>query len=136
VRVWREGEATYVRGLEQADAMRSQGLPATVSAREFRGILMQQEGGISALITRRGGRTVSFNFMTRASAMENNYWSGYVVRTVPEAAGSDRAVRMVYEHVGNTFREGLAARRTAGYTSAEDLLPFHQRLLKLEEPFH
>ena len=68
--------------------------------------------------------------------MENNYWLGYAARTVPEVPGSDRVVRMVYEHVGADYRAARAAARSIGYKSEEDLLPFHRRLLKPDKPFY
>lgn len=136
VRVWRESTATYVRGFETQDALRAVGLPVSRAAREFRGYVMQEEEGITAIIKRKGAKTTSFNYLARVPAMENNYWLGYAARTVPEVPGSDRVVRMVYEHVGTDYRAARAAARSIGYKTEEDLLPFHRRLLKPDKPFY
>jgi transcriptional regulator with XRE-family HTH domain len=135
VRVWRNGAATCLRGLEAREAMVSQGIRPTREAREFRGIVMQQEEGVSALISRKGSKTASFNFMTRAPSMDNNFWSGYVTRTVPETPGAQRVLRMVYEYVGTDFASARAAARQCGYCSEAELMPFHKRLLKTDQPF-
>lgn len=136
VRVWRgENGATYVRGYETRDALKAQGLPVSREMREFRGFVMLEEDGVAAIIKRRGAKTGSFNYLNRVPAMENNYWLGYVSRTVPEVPGADRIVRMVYEHVGTGLGNAKAAAKTTGYRDLEDLLPFHQRLLKPDQPF-
>lgn len=135
VRVRRSNGAALIKGLEARAAMLAQGLPPTRDAREFRGVVMQQEEGILALVSRKGGRTASFNFLARAASMDNNYWAGYVARTVPEASGSERVVRMVYEYLGTEFGVAKAAARTTGYHSQDTLLPFHKRLLKPEAAF-
>jgi len=133
--VFRRDESTFVRGFEARAAMQSQGLPMTREAREFRGIVMRQEDGVGALISRRNSMTASFNFLSRVTSFENNFWVGYVARTVRETAGSDRVVRMVYEHLGNDFGQAKTASKSGGYCAVEDLLPFHQRLLQPDEAF-
>lgn len=133
--VFRSGSSTFIRGYEARAAVHAQGLPDTSTAREFRGLVMRQDDGVAAIISRRGGHTASFNFFTRVTSFENNYWVGYVARTVPEVADHDRVVRLVYEHLGGTG-EALRAARRAGYCDLEDLLPFHQRLLQHTSPFH
>jgi len=135
VRVFRENNATYIRGYEARAAMASQGLPINRDAREFRGLVMRQEEGVSAMIARRGATTASFNFLSRVTSFENNYWVGYVARTVREAAGTQRVVRMVYEHLGNDFGRAKMALRSSGYCTADDLLPYHRRLLQLDDLF-
>ncbi len=136
VRVWREGQATYVRGLEARAAMLAQGLPLTREAREFKGLVMQQEEGIAALVSRLGGMTVSFTYLNRVTSFENNYWVGYVARTMREAPDAERVVRVVYEHLGKNFGSAKAAAKSAGYCTADKLLPFHQRLLQTDRPFN
>lgn len=135
VRVKRKAGVTLIKGLEARDAMLAQGLSPSREAREFRGIVMQQEEGILALVSRKGGRTASFNFLNRAVSLDNNYWTGYVARTVPEAPGAERVVRMVYEHLGTSFGAAKLAAKSVGYQTLEDLLPFHRRLLKVDEAF-
>lgn len=133
--VFRKDRATYIRGFEASAAMLSQGLPMTSSAREFRGLVLRQEEGIAALISRRGTLTGSFNFLSRVSSFENNFWVGYVTRTTSETPSSERAVRMVYEHLGHRIGPAKAAGKASGYCDFEDLLPFHQRLLQADQPF-
>ncbi len=133
--VFRRDEGTFIRGFEARAAMHSQGLPMTRDAREFRGLVMRQEDGVGALISRRGTMTGSYNFLNRVTSFENNYWVGYVARTMRETAGTERVVRMVYEHLGHDFGLAKAASRSGGYCAVEDLLPFHQRLLQPDEAF-
>ncbi|MEX0370646.1 MAG: helix-turn-helix domain-containing protein, partial [Tateyamaria sp.] len=130
VRVFRDGEAVVVRGFEARAALVAQGLPLNRDAREFRGLVMRQEDGISALISRREAHTASFNFLSRVTSFENNFWVGYVARTVRETSGSDRVVRMVYEYLGTDFGRAKAAGKDSGYCTAEALLPYHRQLLK------
>ena len=79
VLVWRgENGATYVRGYESKEALKSQGLQVNRQTREFRGFVMQEEDGVAAVIKRKGSKTGSFNYLNRVPAMENNYWLGYV----------------------------------------------------------
>lgn len=136
VRVWRDNGATVIRGYETRDALRATGFPVTRDTREWRGFVMLEEEGISAVIKRRGGKTASFNYFNRVPSMENNYWLGYAARTVPEVPGSDRVTRMVYEHVGTSYRQAKSAAKTTGYRNLDELLPFHQRLLKPDQPFY
>lgn len=109
VRVFREGPATFIRGYEARAAMASQGLGMGREAREFRGLVLRQEDGIGALISRKDTMTASFNFLSRVTSFENNYWVGYVTRTVRESPESDRVVRMVYEHLGTGIGKAKAA---------------------------
>lgn len=130
VRVFRDNDTTFVRGYEARAAMEAQGLAPTREAREFRGLIFRQEDGVAAMISRRGSHTASFNFLSRVTSFENNYWVGYVARTVRETPDGERVVRMVYEHLGTSISAAKAAGRAGGYCAAEDLLPFHQRLLQ------
>lgn len=133
--VFRKDNATFIRGFEARAAMQSQGLPSGRNAREFRGLVLRQEEGVGALISRRSLMTGSFNFLNRVSSFENNFWVGYVTRTVRETTENERVVRMVYEYLGHGLGPAKAAGKAAGYCAFEDLLPFHQRLLKAEQPF-
>lgn len=135
VRVSRSGRTTMINGFEAKEALRAQGLPTHRSAREFRGLVMLQESGIAALISRNGGMTASFNYLSPEASFQNNFWTGYVVRTMRETLDSDRAVRMVYEYLGTGWGSARKAARGAGYTKFEDLLPYHQRLLRDGQPF-
>lgn len=135
VYIFRDGSTTYLRGFEARAAVGDQGLPNTPAAREFRGIVFQQEDGVSALVSRRGARTASFNYLSRVTSFENNYWVGYTSRTMRESPETSRAERVVYEYVGASFRDGLRAARSQGYCTLDQLLPFHQRLLQPDVPF-
>jgi transcriptional regulator with XRE-family HTH domain len=133
--VFRQEGFTYVRGYEDTEAMRQQGLPTDPRTREFRGYFTRQEDGIASMMARRNTMTCSFNFLARVASFENNYWVGYVTRTVRETASGSRASRLVYEHLGNRRHEIFAAARGRGFYQEDDLPPFHRRLLQAAEPF-
>jgi hypothetical protein len=135
VYVFRDEEHTYVRGYEAKDAMLQQGLTADIRAREFRGYVTRQEEGVALVISRRNSMTCSFNYLARVASFENNYWVGYVTRTVRESASGSRAVRMVYEHLGQEKTDIYKVARESGFVAEENLMPFHRRLLQTEEPF-
>lgn len=135
VYVHREGSHTFARGYEPKLAMAMQGIPASPSAREYRGFVMRVEDGVSILVSRRGGLTASMNFLHRVTSFENNFWVGYVARTVRENSSSTRMTRMVYEHLPGDFTHAMKAARCAGFCKFEDLVPFHQRLLQPQDPF-
>lgn len=132
--VFRSGGVTYIKGFEAKEAMRSQGLSTSPSAREFRGYVSTHEDGVAFVIARRKAMTYSFNYLARVASLENNFWSGYVARTVREGSG-ERVTRMVYEHLGRNRTEVLKTARNAGLVTEEDLLPFHLRLLTPSQPF-
>lgn len=133
--VFRQGDGTYIRGYEKLEAMRQQNLPDDAQSREFRGYIARQEEGIIAVMSRRAAMTGSFNYLNRVASFENNFWVGYVTRTVAESPASHRVERMVYEHLGKSIPRAIAAARAAGYCTADGLLPFHARLLQPEVPF-
>lgn len=135
VRVFRHAGHVYVRGYEAREAMRQQGLPTDSRAREFRGYIIRQEDGIALVISRRKAMTSSFNYLARVASFENNFWVGYVTRTVRESTSGTRVTRMVYEHLGNRLSDVLAAARGTGFKMEDDLLPFHRRLLQTQDPF-
>ncbi|WP_137702005.1 helix-turn-helix domain-containing protein [Marimonas lutisalis] len=135
VRVFRQDGYAFIRGYEPKEAMRQQGLPTTASSREFRGVLMHQEQGVAALIARHGALTCSFNFLSRVTSYENNFWEGYATRTVRESLSGRRAARMVYEHIQGNTKAIFETARQAGFVSRDQLSPFHARLLQLDMPF-
>ncbi|MDQ7069641.1 MAG: helix-turn-helix transcriptional regulator [Rhodobacterales bacterium] len=126
---------TFVRGYEAKESMRQQGLATDANTREFRGMFLAQEEGIAALIARHGAMTCSFNFLSRVASIQNNFWEGYVTRTVRESLSGNRAARMVYEHIENDRGAVFAAARSAGLCREDQLAPFHRRLLRIGEPF-
>lgn len=133
--IFREGEVTFLRGFEAREAMRAQGLPDDAHSREFRGYVAQQEDGVTMVVSRRHSLTSSFNFLSRVTSFENNYWVGYVARPMRETAHGTRVARMVYEYLGRDGRKVMPAARTTGFKTEKDLLPFHLRLLQVNDPF-
>ena len=135
VHIHRDGANTFLRGFEAKAAMRIQHLPTDAAAREFRGIVMRQEDGISIIASRNNAMTSSFNYLTRTASFENNFWIGYVTRTVPDSAGGLRATRLVYEFLGKKLSPALAAARKTGFCSETELPAFHRRHLQPEKEF-
>ncbi|THH39222.1 XRE family transcriptional regulator [Aliishimia ponticola] len=136
VRVWRNSqEQCFVRGFEAREAIRQQDLPMTPEYREFRGHILRLEAGIGFVIARRQAQSASYNFLAPVPSFENNFFAGYVSRTVPESVDSERIVRMVYEHLGTTFRRALEAGRGTGLVTEEQIPNFTRRLLKPQTPF-
>ena len=135
VYVFRDAGVTYIKGFEAKEAMQSQGLAATPGVREFRGYISGHEDGVAFVIARRNAMTYSFNYLARVASLENNYWAGYVARTVRENETGERVTRMVYEHLGRDTRQVLNAARNAGFADGAELLPFHRRLLQVSQPF-
>lgn len=135
VYVKRDGPNTLIRGYETKQALASQGLPPTHSAREFRGLLLQQEEGVAAFISRQDSKTCSFTYLHRVASFDNNFWVGYVTRTVRETPTGERAVRIVYEHLGHNYPAAIKIARESGYCDADTLSPFDLRLLQPNEPF-
>ncbi len=135
IQVRRDDGKTYLRGYEPRIALAMQGIPADPSAREYRGLVMRLEDGVAATVMRRHGMTASFNYLSRVNSFENNYWVGYVARTVRETSSAPRMTRLVYEHLGHNRSRIMQAAREGGFCSLEELLPFHQRLLQPNDIF-
>lgn len=136
VRVWRSGEGhCFIRGFEARAAMHQQSLPATAGMREFRGLVLGLDNGVGFLVSRRQAITASFNFLHPVASFENNFWSGYVARTLPESLESTRATRMVFEHLGTGLPRALAAARSAGLVLPDAVPDFHMHLLQDQTPF-
>lgn len=133
--VFRRDGFTFLRGYEPREALRQQGQPLTSRNREYRGIVLRQEDGVSILIARRGGKTGSYNFLAPVASYESNFFKGYVTRTVRPQPTGRRVSRMVYEHMGNRWPDIMATARRVGYCTADDLLAHHLRLLAVDQPF-
>ncbi|MVO18293.1 helix-turn-helix domain-containing protein [Parasedimentitalea huanghaiensis] len=133
--VFREDGVTYVKGFEAKEAMHHQGLSTDSKTREFRGYATRQDDGVALIIARRGALTCSFNYLARVASLENNFWVGYVTRTVREGPNGTRATRMIYEHLGHKWSEILTAARSSGFIEESNLTPFHRRLLQVGDPF-
>ena len=135
VHIHRQGPLTFLRGYEPKAAMLFQHLPANPETREFRGVVMKQEDGISIVASRYNAMTSSFNYLARVASFDNNFWLGYATRTMPEERDSIRVTRLVYEHVGREVKDALPLARRSGFFSAETLPPYHRRLLRTDQPF-
>ncbi|MFT6674051.1 MAG: transcriptional regulator with XRE-family HTH domain [Sulfitobacter sp.] len=133
--ITRSGTLTYLRGYETIAAMQTQDLPTSPRTRVFGGQVFRQENGIAIFAARRNAMTSSFNYLTRVGSFENNFWVGYVTRTVGEGAVGIRATRLVYDYLGSDFRRALHTRRAAGFCKIGDLSPFQRRLLRPDEAF-
>lgn len=131
----RHGEHTFLRGFEPSNAMAMQGIPAAAKAREYRGFVMPIEDGFSATVTRRTGMSASFNYLSRVTSFENNFWAGYAARPVRENSLSRRMTRLVYEFIGKNVSDAMPQARLAGFCALEELVPFHQTLLQPDVPF-
>ena len=135
VYVYRKDGTTFVRGYETKKAMLQQGLPDDAISREFRGVLLAQEGGIAGLVSRRNSLSTSFNYLTQVPSFKNNYWVGYAARTVRESMTGSRITRLVYKHLGSYGTEVRKAAHEAGFYSAEDLDPYERNQLRIDAPF-
>ena len=136
VRTWRnEAGNCFLRGFEAREAMRQQGLDMTAERREFRGTVLALDNGIGMLIARRQAMTASFNFLHPVVSFDNNFWSGYVARTVPESPQNERVTRMVYEHLGTSLPRALDAARGSGLVEAAAIPSFVMRLLQGQSAF-
>lgn len=134
VHVQRQGNSTYMRGYEPKSALAMQGIPPDAATREYRGYALRVEDGLVLTVSRRNGMTASLNYLTRITSFQNNFWVGFVARTVSENASSNRMTRLVYEYIGEDIRSAMPVARSAGFCAFEDLIPFHQRLLQPDSP--
>ncbi|SFD78342.1 Cro/C1-type HTH DNA-binding domain-containing protein [Sulfitobacter brevis] len=134
VYVFRRDASTYLRGYETVGAMKIQNLPTDTASREFRGLFIQQDDGVSVIASRNNAMTCSFNYLSPVASFQNNFWVGYATRTIPDDPEGQRATRLVYEYLGNAAK-ALAVARTCGFCDAAELPAFHRRLLKPDQPF-
>nr|WP_107976006.1 helix-turn-helix domain-containing protein [Allosediminivita pacifica] len=132
--VYRRDQSCFMRGFEAKEAMRQQALDTSPRTREFRGILLAQEDGVAALLSRYGATTASFNYLARVPTFENNFWVGYTARTVREGVAGRRFERLVMEYIGRDTGKVLRAARTTGFCGIDDLVPYHRTLLNPEQP--
>ncbi|WGW02705.1 helix-turn-helix domain-containing protein [Tropicibacter oceani] len=132
---YRKDGHTFLRGFEAKQAMAEQGLPTAPAQREFRAVVMPQEDGVALLVSRRGAATATFNYMARVPSFENNFWVGYATRTVREDVAGRRVERQVMEHLGRNTHKVLAAARSVGFCSTDQLLPYLRQMLKSGVPF-
>lgn len=131
VYVFRKDGYTFLRGFEVKDLLRQQGMSVDVPNREFRGIILPQEDGVAAVVSHRN----TINYLARVGGFQNNFWCGYATRPVRESVIGCRAARLVYEHLGRDTSLVLAAARSSGFVSVDDLPPYHRKLLNPDQPF-
>ncbi len=136
VYVWRtQSGQCCLRGYEAREAMSQQGLSPTAAMREFRGLVMRLEAGVGLLVSRKGVTSASFNFLHPVVSFENNFWTGYLARTVPESMETERVGRLVYEHLGQNYSLALQTARNTGIVDETKVPEYHLRLLKEQTPF-
>lgn len=135
VRIHREDGYTFLRGYEPREALLRQGLSTAPRDREYRGIVMRQEEGIMMIVAHRNSMACSFNFLAPDTSFQRTVWEGYVTRTVREKVSGIRAARMVYEHLGMDPGAVMAAARSTGLVTLDQVPPFQARLLQLDQPF-
>ena len=79
--------------------------------------------------------TGSFNFIAPVPSFENNHWQGYAVRKTREFTTTSRALRMVYQYLGQFSDQLLATARKSGLCSVDELPSYHKALLLLDRSF-
>lgn len=133
--VYKKENKVFLRGMEAKEAIEGQGLSANTKTREFRGIIITQEGGLAMLAFRRGSTSCSFSYLSPITSFESNFWLGYSTRTVPEHLVGTRVARLVFEYLGQKRAEIMATARQAGLCDIDQLWPYHGTLLRPHEPF-
>ncbi len=134
VYVFRRDNHVFVRGYEARGAMRMHGLPTESTLREYRGVISPQEDGVSFLAAHEHNMATTYNYLSRLASFNNRFWIGFCARAVRETASGTRVTRLVYEHLGSDFGTILAAARSSGYCSKEELPPFHRKQLLTDIP--
>jgi hypothetical protein len=126
---------TFLRGFEPRSALRAQGLSTKTYTAEFRGLVMRQEEGVMAVVTHRDSMSCSFNFLAQDTSFQSNIWEGYASRTVREKVTGRRAMRMVYEHLGQETARVLEVARQTGVVSIDKVPAYYLHLLRPSEEF-
>ena len=134
VHVQRSHGFTLLRGFEPRTALRQQGLSSHIRTREYRGIALHQEEGVSFLVARHDGRTSSFNFLTPVAAYDRPLLEGYSARTTRPPTQGQRLSRLVYEHIGGFGPMVMAAARSSGFCPLAALPTLHRRHLLPNTP--
>ncbi|MEM7732680.1 MAG: helix-turn-helix transcriptional regulator [Pseudomonadota bacterium] len=126
---------TFLRGFEPRSALKAQGLSTKTYTAEFRGLVMRQEEGVMAVVTHRDSMSCSFNFLAQETSFQSNLWEGYASRTVREKVTGRRAMRMVYEHLGDKCSTVLNVARETGVVSMDQVPAYYIHLLRPAEEF-
>ncbi|MEL7282011.1 MAG: helix-turn-helix transcriptional regulator [Pseudomonadota bacterium] len=126
---------TFLRGFEPRSALKAKGLSTQTYTAEFRGLVMRQEEGVMAVVTHRDTMSCSFNFLAQDTSFQSNIWEGYASRTVREKVRGRRAMRMVYEHLGDDCSRVLEVARQSGVVSIDRVPAYYLHLLRPSEEF-
>ncbi|MEL7255135.1 MAG: helix-turn-helix transcriptional regulator [Pseudomonadota bacterium] len=126
---------TFLRGFEPRSALKAKGLSMDIYNTEFRGLVMRQEEGVMAVVTHRDSMSCSFNFLAQDTSFQSNIWEGYASRTVREKVTGRRAMRMVYEHLGDGCGRVLEVARQTGVVSMDKVPAYYLHLLRPAEEF-
>lgn len=132
---YRKDGWTFLKGSEAPQSLHAQGLSNSPRVRQFRGYAQAIEGGVAFMVSRRNAMTFTFNFLSPVASFDSNFWQGYSTRTVNEAIKSARVTRIVFEHLGTSSQLILKTARSRGFCELDELPPYHQRLLRADEPF-
>ncbi len=133
--LYRKDGWTFLKGSEARQSLREQGLSNDTNVRQFKGYAQKIEDGIAIVVSRRNAMTSTYSFITPVASFDRNFWQGYSTRTVNEAMNTTRATRLAYEFLGNSTKQILATARKTGFCDPDNLPPYHQRLLRIGEPF-
>ena len=87
------------------------------------------------IAARRGSITCSYQFLSRYPSMDGHFLEGYSARSVRETVRSRRVERTVYEHIGTNKKLIRETAEQGGLIPHDQLPRFHQRLLRIDEPF-
>jgi transcriptional regulator with XRE-family HTH domain len=134
--LYRKDGWTFLKGSEARQSLREQGLSNEPFVRQFKGYAQKVEDGINIVVSRRNAMTYTNSFITRVASFDRNFWQGYSTRTVNEAINTVRATRLAYEFLGGSTKLILETARNTGFCEPENLPPYHQRLLRIGEPFY
>ena len=135
IRVLREDGFTFLRGYAPRNVFRSQGIRPSLPEREYRGLVIRQDDGVASLASHKHVRSASFHYLTKEKSLQDNVWEGYATRTSRESFNSQRAARMVMEHLGSDTGTILKAARSCGMVSFEEVPSFFGHLLRINQPF-
>lgn len=134
--VYHKQGTTFMRGLRASPAKSLNSAIKTHRSREWRGFIMQQSKGISALISWPSSTSCSYMFLANPSNLRSNIWSGYCTHSNSEAKAQSRVTRLIFEFIGKNLTDALKVRRSAGYCNAEALAPQHRKLLLPQQTFY
>ena len=134
--VYQKQGTTFVRGLRASSTKSLNSTANTQRSREWRGFMMQQSKGISALVSWPRSTSCSYMFLANPSNLSNTIWSGYCTRSNSEATAQSRVTRLIFEFIGKNLSEALKIRRDSGCCKAESLAPQHRKLLLPQQTFY